>query len=497
MEKELIINPIRKKKNLGQSYLGNFNESEFAPIMNGNLQPKSLIPKNNLESPGLHYPTFKSRPNEMNPYPFPGVHNQYSLTPTQHFSSNLLNFESDVRNINLSASHEQAKNTLKNIISQFGVQFYLKVLEEYYNQFGLGGHYFDAHVNAKPNGDLLLGKRQTQGLVDSNFFGNLENSDVNSQNPTFKIQKINFSSTKNESLFSLLNGNLQCPASDHQEKRPEINEKKVTSIDRYEAENKNPKNMLVRLYDIICGKQPKNEWFQNWEPSQVQIFWLLLFKMGTLPEDWQISLQKSTKIPDSIHKLKSVSHKTNMLINRVLIKILNRYYYQARDRNCTESEGVLRKLLSKGKTQLLPKDFKHFGKIVGLKLEESQGPCYIDITKIQNQYLNRKMKEVLCSVLVKQERTLDFYQEVREEVLTNENHFQAYHKNKVFKKLRMAISKIDKFLMEGGRLPVVGGDMDVHQTQVFKKLKIPPPLQNWVDAFLQVDELLSLISPHL
>ena len=93
---------------------------------------------------------------------------------------------------------------------------------------------------------------------------------------------------------------------------------------------------------------------------------------------------------------------------------------------------------------------------MGLQQSEKKNNQYIDITKIQNQYLNRKMKEVLCNVLVRQSQTLVFYQEVRDEVLTKDNQFQAYHKNKVFKKLRMAISKIDKFLVEGGTLPSIG-----------------------------------------
>ena len=481
-----------------RSYLGNFNESEFAPILATSDNPPIKFSRNPLDSPNLPFssnlatkPLFRpfQSPKMRKSHPYPNKfaskqflrisENDFSCPPRSQFQGKIGN----------------TRKILKEIIRSFGVQFYLSVLEEYQQDHGFlkNNSFYEGFKPQFQSGEFTLSKRQSPNFINKNLLSNLKNKKFTPINNSFQIQKINSDSTKNDSLFSILNGNLQCPNPFGEKQEIQQDSLRVTSIEKFESEINNPKNILLRLYNIICGDSPKENWTLNWDPRQIQIFWLLLFKMGVLPEDWQTSLQRSNCFPNSSRKLKNVSHKTNMLTNRILIKILNKYFYQARDKNCKISETVLKKLLKSGKNTLIKKDFIHFSKIVGLSGNSEDKKKYIDISKIQNQYLNRKMKDVLCEVLSKESKTNLYYIQVRSEVLNKKNEFQNYHKNKVFKKLRMAISKVETFLAEGGELPKIGLEMNSKQKTVFKKLKIPPPLQNWIDAFLQVDNLLSLI----
>lgn len=497
MDPDINPNPKPKHKLISRSYLGNFKEADFAPMTNTFPPPTHPIQQPPFDCPLPPHPGPLSLP--PNPAPFETAANPHPLfyAPQTSFHSNFLPLEPEYLPLqeNLEPERNSARVMLKNILRSFGVQFYLKVLEEFNCEVGfpMQSPHFANEYAGRPG--VGLGKRAAPGMIKLGLFNCLENNEAEGYKTTFKIQKLNLSSTKNESLYSLLNGNIKCPLPFSERPGNYAPVQKVTSIDNYEPEDKNPRNILSRLYDVICGESPASDWFIEWDALQTQIFWLLLHKMGVLPEDWQLALQKSYALPRSSQKLQSVSHKTNMLVNRVLIKILNRFYYEARDRNCPESEGVLQSLLSRGKSSLINKDFLHFSKIVGLQQEDSKANRFVDINKIQNQYLNRKMKDVLCGVLIQQTQTQVFYQEVRREVLTEDNRFQSDHKKKVNKKLRMAISKIEKFLGEGGNLPGFGVEMDQEQRQVLKKLKIPPPLDNWVNAFEQVDELLSLIPP--
>ena len=489
-----------EKENLklsSRSYLGNFNESEFPPIF-GNIDNAAIkSTRNPLDSPNLPFTSnlpiksfFKSfqSPKMRKSIPYP---NQFASKQFLRICENDFTYPPRV---DFQGKIGKARNILKEIIKDFGVQFYLSVLDEYNKDTEItkNNSYYEGFQHGIYSGDMSLSKRQSPNLMNSNLFSNLKNKNFRLKTNSFKIQKINLDSTKNDSLFSILNGNIKCPNPYREKQEIARDSYKVTSIEKFESENNNPKNILLRLYNVICGESPQEFWTSNWDSKQIQIFWLLLFKMGVLPDEWQTLLQRSENFPISSRKLKSVSHKTNMLTNRILIKILNKYFYQARDKNCQISEVVLNKLLETGKKILIKKDFLHFSKIVGLK-EEDDEKRFIDISKIQNQYLNRKMKDVLCGVLSKQKKTNLFYKEVRSEVLNSNNDFQNYHKNKVFKKLRMAISKVESFLAEGGKLPKIGLEMNKEQKTVFKKLKIPPPLQNWIDAFVHVDNLLSLI----
>jgi hypothetical protein len=478
----------------------NYNESDFPPIF-GRTEPhlQQLSNHDNFSSPNLAFqspkkiqplvPMFQSPKNSFLSKKVP------LMTPK---SPNVLSLETEFMNPFQNEFQSRllhSKMILKNIIRDFGVQFYLKVLDEYKQDHGLMNTYFDAnsHIFNSPSNQINLKKRGFPATLSQNKYINSNLQKMDSSNNSFQIQKINLSSTKNDSLYSMLNGNLNCPNLLDENQKGLKRRRTITSIERNRSNDKNPKNILIRLYQVLCGDSPQKTWISHWDPMQTQIFWLILYKMGVLPDEWSTSLQKSSKFPISNQKLKSVSHKTNMLTNRILIKILNRFYYQARDKECAESEEVLRKLLKTGKANLIIKDFSHFSNIVGLNPAEAGSKRFIDISKIQNQYLNRKMKEVLCNVLVKQSQTSSFHAEVRNEVLTDKNKFQVYHKNKVFKKLRMAISKVENFFVEGGKLPKIGLNMNQKQKTVFKKLKIPPPLQNWVEAFDQVDDLLSLI----
>ena len=477
-----------------RSYLGNFNELDYAPMLTNGEHPRLQSVNNPLDSPNIPFssnlsvkPFFKPfqspkirmshpNPNEVNSKHYsPYSKKDYYYPPRRQFQDKI----------------DRTREVLKNIIREYGVQFYMKVLEEYHQKNDDTFRNSNFESFDYPNQNYYLGKRQNPNLINQTQFLSPKNCKIS--NNSFQIQKINLGSTKNESLFSILNGNIKCPNPFGEKTFVSEQPIKVTSIEKNEIEDTSPKNILIRLYNVICGKSPRETWTLNWDLVQIQIFWLLLYKMGVLPEDWQTSLQNSNSFPKSSRKLKSVSHKTNMLTNRILIKILNRYFYQARDKNCPISESVLKKLLQSGETNLIQKDFIHFSKIVRLKNEEKGVKRFIDISKIQNQYLNRKMKDVLCNVLLKEDKTPMFYAEVREEVLNDKNQFQLYHKNKVFKKLRMAVSKVETFLVQGGKLPKIGLEMNQKQKTVFKKLKIPPPLHNWVDAFSQVDSFLSII----
>lgn len=498
MDEDLTkIEKIEYKMN-PKSCFGNFNESDFAPMIGRSNRDISKPPHNLFSSPNL---AFQS-PKKMQPLlPIPPSPKDSLPTPKNALmSDNLhgLSLEPEFMTSfqgNFQSRLYHSKMMLKNVLRDFGVQFYLKVLEEYNQEHGLVNNYFEPNglLFQSPKNDLSLKKRHYPEAFNKNVFLNSKVHKINSSNNSFQIQKINLGSTKNESLYSMLNGTINCPNLYNENPYSPNKRREITSIEKNHSDEKNPKNILIRLYQVLCGESPQENWTSHWDSMQTQIFWLLLYKMGVLPDDWQTSLQKSNKFPTSKQKLKSVSHKTNMLTNRILIKILNKFYHQAKDKDCKSSENVLMKLLKSGQTILISKDFAHFSNIVGLKPLEKGVDRFIDISKIQNQYLNRKMKEVLCNVLVKQTQTSSFHEEVRSEVLTKQNKFQLYHKNKVFKKLRMAISKVENFFVEGGKLPKIGLNMNQRQRSVFKKLKIPPPLQNWVEAFEQVDDLLSLI----
>lgn len=489
--KEKSSNLNLKKTNFKSSF-HNYNESDFAPFM------RVSDPLNSTSSPGipnLPDPVFTSPmplnpciPSFNSPHCLPPLSNQSFTKPHCAYNSP----ETDPRRAghfdHISRS-SVAKNTLKQILTEFGVQFCIDVFQEFDVPIRV-----DPMKCSLPSGPAFgLGKRNCPFQPISARALSPKFNEVPIFKNSFQIQKINFDPARHNSLFSYLNGNLQCPHSAKTASPKGLGKDSLVSIEALNHQGRDSRNILSRLFQVICGESPDKTWTATWDISQTQIFWLLLYKMGVLPDDWINSLEHSSRFPASKKKLKSVSHKTNMLINRILIKILNRFYYHAYNKQCAESENVLEELLKIGKSFLISKNFAHFSKIVGLR-DNVKGPeRFIDISKIQNQYLNRKMKEVLCSVLVKQPQTEQFYWEVRNQVLTQSNQFHSRHENKVFKKLKMAISNVENYFVGESQLPNVGLRVQQSRQPIFKKLKIPPSLQNWIEAYDQVKKLLLLI----
>lgn len=486
-------NPTSKIQDF-QSSFPNYKECDFAllPFNSHSQQPKpKLKPAISDPSDPVFTAVAPSDPLISSIHSLrstPAIPNKLFSTPQNTFTPLKPEFTNTDQN-NFMQRSEFAKMTLRKILSDFGVQFYIKVLQEYNKSVFISpADLFGCHEPAS----FLRKRGDSFGTISDGFIQPKINEMQFFKN-SYNIQKINLTSAHRDSLFSFLNGNLQCPLLAAPEPVSSDCEEKTKPNNRFQNNANDLDNILDRLYQVICGESPEKTWLANWDPMQTQIFWLLLFKMGVLSDDWKNSLQKSSKFPSSRQKLKSVAYKTNMLTNRILIKILNRFYHHAHNKQCETSEAVLRKLLRIGKSDLVNSDFSHFSKIVGLK-PNVQGPKrFIDISKIQNQYLNRRMKEVLCKVLVKQPQTKEFHWEVRSQVLTSSNEFQLQHRTKVFKKLKMAISKVENYFVNVKELPKIGLQMTKRQKAVFNKLKIPPPLQNWVEAFQQVKELFALI----